>query len=185
MKVRGRMPMSVPLIILAVATPAAGLGGYFAFKWATTDEQDVYGSCSRGSGTCLQGGETLNMVMGLVFGGLGLAGILVAAWLIVRLRRRAAADALLVQTGRTGVATVTSVQETGSVTRTNGRVTSQGYRLELDPGDGGEPLVIRVTLPPGLQPGARVRVAYDPVTRDAALLETPRSSPTGNLFAPG
>jgi hypothetical protein len=68
--------------------------------------------------------------------------------------------------------------------RTNGRITRQRYRLELDPGDGAAPLVVKVWLPPGIEPGASVRVAYDPGLRDAVLLGPPPSS-TGDRFAPG
>jgi hypothetical protein len=162
----------------------AAVGAFFAFKWISEDEENVFGPCSRGSGTCLQGGETLNMTFGLVFGALGLAGALVGLWLIRRHRVRAARDRDLIERGRQGEAVVTAATPTGMTTRTNGRVTKQGYRLELDPADGGPPLVVKASLPPGIVPGARVRVAYDPASRDAVLLEIPPSSPTGDLFTP-
>ena len=162
----------------------AAVGAFFAHKWIAQDEENVFGTCSRGRGTCLQGGETLNMTFGLVFGGLGLAGALVGLWLIRRGRVRAARDRDLMERGRQGEAVVTAATPTGITTRTKGRVTKQGYRLELDVADGGAPLLVHASLPPGIVPGARVRVAYDPAARDAVLLEPPPSSPTGDLFTP-
>ena len=111
--------------------------------------------------------------------------MLAGLWLIRRHRVRAARDRELLERGRQGEAVVTAATATGMTTRINGRITKQGYRLELDPGDGGAPLVVKVSLPPGIAPGARVRVAYDPASRDAVLLESPPASPTGDLFAPG
>jgi hypothetical protein len=43
--------------------------------------------------------------------------------------------------------------------------------------------MVRASLPPGVLAGARVRVAYDPASRDTVLLESPPTSATGNLFA--
>ena len=184
MKPAGRGAGWVGPFVFVDGLLGAAVGAFFAYKWITEDEENVYGPCSRGSGTCLQGGETLNMTFGLVFGGLGLAGVLAGLWLIRRHRVRAARDRNLLERGRQGDAVVTAATTTGMTTRINGRITKQGYHLELDPGDGGAPLVVKASLPPGIVPGARVRVAYDPASRDAVLLEIPPSSPTGDLFAP-
>jgi hypothetical protein len=146
-------------------------GALFAHKWIAEDEPNVYGPCSRGFGTCLQGGETLNLAFGLLFSGLGLASVLVGLWLIRRHRVRAARDRALLERGRQGEAVVTAATPTGMTVRLNGRVTKQSYRLELDPGDGGAPLLVKAWLPPGILPGGSVRVAYDPASRDAVLLE--------------
>jgi hypothetical protein len=181
----GRGPRWFGPLVLVSGVFTAALAAFFAYRWITEDEENVYGACSRGSGTCLKGGETLNMTFALVFGGLGLAGALVGVWLLRTHRARAARDRELLDRGRQGAAVVTAATRTGSTTRTNGRITRQGYRLELDPGDGGAPLVVRASLPPGIVPGASVRVAYDPASRDAVLLEVPPSSPTGDLFAHG
>ena len=185
MKPRGRTPGWVGPFVLLDGVISGAVGGVFAYKWLVEDEPDVYGPCSRGSGTCLQGGETLNIVFGLVFGGLGLLGIAAGVWLLARHRARAAADRGLIERGRTGEAVVTSATRSGMSVRTNGRVTRQGYTLTLDAGDGGAPLVVKASLPPGIQPGTRVVVAYDPATRDAVLLDTPPQPPTGDLFASG
>jgi hypothetical protein len=185
MKPAGRGPGWIGPLVFVSGLTLAAVGAFFAYRWITEDEENVYGACSRGSGTCLKGGETLNMTFGLVFGLLGLAGTLVGLWLIHRHRTRAGRDRDLLDRGRQGAAVITAATRTGSTTRSNGRITQQSYRLELDPGDGGAPLVVKASLPPGIVPGARVRVAYDPASRDAALLEVPPSSPTGDLFAPG
>ena len=185
MKPAGRGPGWVGPFVLFDGLIVGAFGAFFAYKWVTEDEENVYGPCSRGSGTCLQGGEKLNLVFGLVFGGLGLAAILAGFWLIRRHRMRAAQDRHLLERGLQREAVVTSATRRGMTTSTNDQVTSQGYRLELDIGDGGPPLVVKASLPPGIVPGARVRVAYDPASRDAVLLEIPPSSPTGDLFAPG
>jgi hypothetical protein len=41
---------------------------------------------------------------------------------------------------------------------------------------------MKVELPPGVAAGSRVRVAYDPTTRDAVLLDEPAASVAGGLF---
>ncbi|HEX8104652.1 MAG TPA: hypothetical protein VF533_18690 [Solirubrobacteraceae bacterium] len=181
---QGRGSAIWPWLLLAAGLAIGALGAFFAVKWLTTDAPDVYGSCSRGSGACLTGGETLNMVMTLVWGPLGLIGTACGAVLVVRHRRRAAADRALLATGRHGLAIITGVRQRGSVTRTNGRITSQGYLLTLDPGDGGAPLRLKVTFPPGVTAGSRVRVAYDPTTRDAVLLDDPTAPATRDRLAP-
>ena len=172
-KPKGRGSAFWPWSSLVVGLIIAGVGAFFAVKWVTTDEADVYGKCSDGGGSCLQGGETLNMVMTLAFGPLGLIGTACGVAMVVRHRRRAAADRALLANGRQGDAIITGVEQRGSITRTNGRITSQGYLLTLDPGDGGAPLSMKVELPPGVTAGSRVRVAYDPTTRDAVLLDAP------------
>lgn len=182
LKPQGRGSAIWPWFVLVGSLCLAALGTYFAIKWVTTDEADVYGVCSRGSGSCLQGGETLNMVMTLVWGGLGLIGVAFGVVMVVRRRRRVAADRALLSNGRHGEALIIDVQERGMVTRTNGRITSQGYVLTLDPGDGGAPLSMKVELPPGVMIGVRVRVAYDPATRDAVLLDDPTAVGAGDLL---
>lgn len=172
-KPKGRGHAFWPWSRLVVGLIILGVGAFFAVQWVTTDEADVYGKCSRGGGACLQGGETLNMIMTLVFGPLGLIGAAWGAVAVTRHRRRVAADRKLIANGRQGDAVITGVEQRGSVTRTNGRITSQGYLLTLDPGDGGAPLSMKVELPPGVAAGSRVRVAYDPTTRDAVLLDAP------------
>ena len=172
---QGRGSALWPWAILVSSLGFAALGAFFAVKWVTTDEPDAYGSCSRGSGSCLQGGETLNMVMTLVWGSLGLAGTVVGLVMVVRRLRRSAADRALIEHGRQGEAVITGVRQRGMVTRTNGHITSLGYELFLDPEDGGAPLAMKVTLPPGVMAGGRARVAYDATTRDAVLLEIPRA----------
>ncbi len=185
MKPAGRTAWWVGPFVLAGGLLACAVGALFAYKWITEDEEDVYGPCSRGTGTCLKGGETLNMTFGLTFGVLGLAAAVAGLWLIRRRRVRTARDQELLERGRQGDAVITAVTLTGMTMRRNGRITKQGYRLELDPGDGGPPLVVKASLPPGIVAGAGVRVAYDPTSRDAVLLEIPSSSPAGDLFAPG
>lgn len=170
-KPKGRGSAFWPWSYLVVGLIIAALGAFFAVKWVTEDEADVYGRCSRGGGSCLQGGETLNMVMTLVWSPLGLIGTAFGVAMVVRHRRRAAADRALLAHGRQGDAIITDVQQRGSITRTNGRITSQGYLLTVDPQDGGAPLSMKVELPPGVAAGGRVRVAYDPTTRDAVLLD--------------
>ena len=172
-KPKGRGSAFWPWALLVVGLVIAGVGAFFAVKWVTEDEADVYGKCSDGGSSCLQGGETLNMIMTLAFGPLGLIATACGVVAVVRRRRRAAADRALIATGRQGDAVITGVEQRGSPTRTNGRITSQGYLLTLDPGDGGAPLSMKVELPPGITAGARVRVAYDPTTRDAVLLDAP------------
>jgi hypothetical protein len=184
MKPVGRVAGWVGPLVLVAGLLAAAVGAFFVGKWITEDEENVYGPCSHGSGTCLKGGETLNMTFGLVFGGIGLAGVLMGLWLIRRRRVRAARDSLLLERGRHGDAVVTAATPTGMTVRSNGRITKQGYRLELDPGDGGGPLIVKAWLPPGIVAGARVGVAYDPTSRDAVLLAVPPTSPTGDLIAP-
>lgn len=184
LKPKGRGSAFWPWAFLAVGLIIAGLGAFFAVKWVTTDEADVYGRCSRGGGSCLQGGETLNMIMTLVWSPLGLIGTACGIVMVVRRRRRAAADRALLSEGRQGDAVITGVQQRGSVTRTNGRITSQGYLLTLDPGDGGAPLSMKVELPPGVIVGSRVPVAYDPETRDAVLLDVREAPVSGDVFAP-
>ena len=174
---QGRGSAFWPWSFLVLGLALAGLGAFFAVRWLTTDAPDVYGRCSRGGGGCLQGGETLNMIMTLVWGPLGLAGTTLGAAMVVRRRRRAAADRALIAGGSRDDAVIIDVRQRGSVSRTNGRITSQGYLLALDPGDGGAPLSMKATLPPGVIAGARVHVAYDPVTRDAVLLEVPPTYP--------
>jgi hypothetical protein len=171
-----------PLMFLA-GLLAGAAGAYYAYRWITEDEENVYGPCSHTSGTCLRGGETLNMTFGLGLGGLGLAGALAGLWLIHRHHVRAARDRVLLERGRQGEAVVTAATPTAFTVRMNGRITKRGYRLELDPGDGSAPLVVKAWLPPGIEPGARVPVAYDPGSRDAVLLGLPPSSPTGDLVA--
>ena len=183
-KPRGRGHAFWPWSNLVVGLIISGVGIFFAVKWVTTDEADKYGKCSTGGDSCLQGGETLNMVMTLAFGPLGLIGTAWGGVKVVRHRRRAAADRELIANGRQSDAVITSAEEHGSVTRTNGRITSQGYLLTLDPGDGGAPLCMDVELPPGVSAGARVRVAYDPTTRDAVLLDAPPESFAGDRLAP-
>ena len=185
MRPAGRSAWWVGALVLAGGLLAAAVGTLFAYKWITEDEEDVYGPCTRGTGTCLKGGETLNMMFGLVFGGLGLAATLGGLWLIRRRRVRAARDRALLERGRQGDAVITAATTTGMTARSGGRIVKQGYRLELDPGDGGAPLVVKAWLPPGFVPGTGVRVAYDPSSRDAVLLEIPGSAPAGDLFAPG
>ena len=185
MKPAGRLAGWVGPFVLVDGLIAGAIGGFFAYKWIAEDEEDVYGPCSRGTGTCLKGGETLNMTFALVLGGLGIAAVLAGLWLIRRHRVRSGRDRELIERGRVGDAVITAATLTGMTFRRNGRITKQGYRLELDPDDGGAPLVIKASLPPGIVAGARVRVAYDPTSRDAVLLETPPSSPTGDLFATG
>lgn len=184
LKPKGRGSAIWPWLALSTGVILAGVGVFFAVKWVTTDEADVYGACSRGGGTCLQGGETLNMVMTLVFGPIGLIGTVLGVGMVVRRRRRAAADEALLASGLQGDAVITDVQQRGSVTRTNGRITSQGYLLTLDPEDGGPPLVMKVELPPGVTAGSRVRVAYDPTSRDAVLLEVPAAPVGADRLAP-
>ena len=185
MKPAGRIAGWVGPFVLLDGLVAGAVGAFFAYKWITEDEENVYGPCSRGTGTCLTGGETLNMTLGLVFGGLGIAAVLAGLWLIRRHGVRSTRDRELIERGRVGDAVITAATLTGMTLRRNGRITKQGYRLELDPGDGGAPLVIKASLPPGIVAGARVRVAYDPSSRDAVLLDMPASSPTGDLFAAG
>jgi hypothetical protein len=170
---KGRIAGWVGPFVLFDGLLAGAIGAYFAYKWITEDEENVYGPCSRGTGTCLKGGETLNMAFGLFLGGIGVAAVLAGLWLIRHHHVRAARDRLLLERGRQGDAVITAATFTGMTLRLNGRIAKQGYRLELDPGDGGAPLVIRASLPPGVVAGARVRVAYDPSSRDAVLLETP------------
>ena len=185
MKPAGRTAGWVGPLVLAAGLIVAGLGALFAYKWITEDEQDVYGPCSHGTGTCLQGGETLNMTFGIVFGTLGVASVLAGIWLIGRRRTRVARDRELIERGLQRDAVITGAAPTGMTLRSGGRVTKQGYKLELDPGDDGTLLVIKAWLPPGIVPGARVRIAYDPASRDAVLLEIPGASPAGDLFAHG
>ena len=172
-KPKGRGHGFWPWANLVVTLIFAGIGAFFAVKWLTMDEPDKYGKCSDGGSSCLQGGETLNMIMALSFGTLGLIGTAFAARAVIRHRRRLAADRALLANGRQGDAVVTGVEHTGSTTQTMGRVTSMGYLLTLDPGDGGAPLSMEVELPPGIARGLRMRVAYDPTTRDAVLLDVP------------
>ncbi|HEX8204435.1 MAG TPA: hypothetical protein VF587_00100 [Solirubrobacteraceae bacterium] len=169
-KPKGRGSAVWPWLFLTGGVIIAGVGVFFAVKWLALDEPEVFGPCSRGGGSCRQGGETLNMIMTLAFGPFGLIGTVLGVRMVVRHRRRAAADRELLASGRQGDAVITDVKERGTATRTNGRVTSQGYLLTLDPEDGGVPICMKVTLPPGVMAGARVRVAYDPLTRDAVLL---------------
>jgi hypothetical protein len=185
MKPVGRSAVWVGPLVFLAGLLAGAVGAFFAYKWITEDEENVYGPCSDRIGTCLRGGETLNMTFGLVLGGLGLAGALVGLWLIHHHHVRAARDGVLLERGRQGEAVVTAATPTAITVRMNGRITKQGYRVELDPGDGGAPLVVKAWLPPGIVPGARVPVAYDPGSRDAVLLGLPPSSPTGDLVAPG
>jgi hypothetical protein len=182
-KTKGRGSAFWPWSLLALGLILAGVGAFFAIKWLTRDEADVYGKCSSGGDSCLKGGESLNMVMTLAFSPFGLIATACGIAMVVRHRRRAAADRALLANGRQGDATITGVEETRSVTRTNGRITSQGYLLTLDPGDGGAPLSMKVELPPGVTAGARVRIAYDPATRDAVLLDAPPETVVGDLFA--
>ncbi len=183
-EITGRPHWAWAWLTLLGGLASGALGTWFAVKWVTTDEVDVYGPCSRGSGTCLEGGETLNMTFTLVWGGLGLLGVVFGLALLVRNRRRAAADRRLLASGRRTDALVTDVRERGSVTRTNGRITSRGYLLTVDPADGGAPLILKVELPPGVRPGVHVRVVFDPITRDAALLEDPsEATSTGFVLA--
>jgi hypothetical protein len=185
MKPVGRSAVWVAPLVSLAGLLAGAVGAFFAYRWITQDEEDVYGPCLHRSGTCLRGGETLNMTFGLVLGGLGLAGALVGLWLIHRRHVRAARDRVLLERGRQGEAVVTAATPTAITVRMNGRIIKRGYRVELDPGDGGAPLVVRAWLPPGIVPGGRVPVAYDPGSRDAVLLGLPPSSPTGDLVAPG
>ena len=172
-KTKGRGSPFWPWSYLAVGLVILALGAFFAVKWVATDEEDTYGRCSRGGGSCLQGGETLNMIMTLVWIPVGLIGTAYGVRSVRRHRRRAAADRELIAHGRHADAVVTHAEQRGSVTRTNGRITSHGYLLALDPGDGGPPLSMKVELPPGVMAGSWVRVAYDPATRDAVLLDAP------------
>jgi hypothetical protein len=181
---KGRGSAFWPWAFLVVGLVSVAVGAFFAVEWLTKDEVDVYGSCSRGSGSCLQGGETLNMVMTLIWVPVGLVGTVCGVAMAVRRRRRAAADQALLVTGLQGDAIVTGVRLRGVTTRTNGRITSQGYLLTLDPGDGGAPLSTKVTLPPGVMAGSRVRVAYDPTTRDVVLLDVPAAPAAADLLAP-
>ena len=182
LKPKGRGHAFWPWSFLFLGLVFAGLGAFFGFKWVTTDAPDVYGQCSRGGGSCLQGGETLNMIMTLVWSPLGIIGTAAGFAMVVRHRRRAAADRALIATGHVSDALITDVRHRGSETRTNGRVTSRGYLLTLDPGDGGAPLVMKVELPPGVTAGTRARVAYDPATRDAVLVED-EAAPVGAVLA--
>jgi hypothetical protein len=182
-KPAGRIAGWVGPFVLLDGVIAAAIGAFFAYKWITEDEPDVYGECTDGTGTCLTGGETLNAVFALTLGVLGVAGVLAGLWLIRHHHVRAARDQALIERGRQGDAVITAASLTGVTLRRSGRITKQGYRLELDPGDGGAPLVIKATLPPGIVPGDSVRVAYDPGSRDAVLLELPHSPETGDLFA--
>lgn len=175
---KGRGSAVWPWFVLVLGSASTAFGSYFAFKWVTTDEPDVYGTCSRGSGSCLEGGETLNMVFTLVWGGMGSVAVICGIVMVLRRRRRSAADAALLASGLHADAIIVDAQQRGMVTKTNGRVTGQGYLLTLDPQDGGPPLTMKVTLPPG----ARVRVAYDPSTRDAVLLEEPGPPVLGGVF---
>jgi hypothetical protein len=184
LKPQGRGSAFWPWAVLAVGLVIVGVGAFFGVKWLTEDEAAVYGKCSTGGSSCLQGGEELNMVMTLAWGPLGLIGTACGIAMVVRHRRRAAADRELLANGLQGEAIITDVEQRGSVTRTNGRITSQGYLLTVDPQDGGPPLSMKVELPPGVRAGARVRVAYDPTTRDAVLLDDPTAPVAGDLVAP-
>ncbi len=75
LKSKGRGSAFWPWFVLILSLSSAVFGAFFAVKWVTTDEPDVHTTCSRGSGTCLSGGETLNMVFTLVWGGMGLIGV--------------------------------------------------------------------------------------------------------------
>ena len=184
MKAKGRGSAFWPWFYLFVGLCIAALGAFFAVKWLTMNEAEVFGKCSTGGGSCRQGGEELNMIMTLAWLPLGSIGTAFGVAMVGRHRRRAAADRVLLASGRQGDAIITDVQERGSPTRTNGRITSQGYLLTVDPEDGGAPLSMKVELPPGVTAGLRVRVAYDPTTRDAVLLDDPAESGTGDRLAP-
>jgi len=175
-KPKGRGHWFWPWARLFVGLIILGVGIFFAVKWLTTDEPDRYGRCSTGGESCLQGGESLNRTMTLIFGSLGLIGTAWGTVTVVRHRRRTAADRDLIANGRHADAEITHAELHGATTTTMARVTSQGYLLTLDPGDGGPPLGMEVELPPGVTRGARVRVAYDPTTRDAVLLDAPSES---------
>jgi hypothetical protein len=161
------------------------LAGYFAYRWATTDEPDVYGECTNSTGTCLKGGETLNMIAALTLGVLGIVSLAGGLWLIHHHRVRSVRDRELIERGRQGDAVITAMTLTGVTLRKSGRVTRQGFRLELDPGDGGAPLVVRAVLEPSFAGGDRVRVAYDPASRDAVLLDVPHATGSGDRFGSG
>jgi hypothetical protein len=100
MKPAGRIAGWVGPFVLVDGLIAGAIGAFFAYKWITEDEEDVYGPCSRGTGTCLKGGETLNMMFALVLGGLGIAAVLAGLWLIRHQRVRAARDRELIERGR-------------------------------------------------------------------------------------
>ena len=176
----GRLPRWVGPFVLLDGLLSGAIGAFFAYKWITENEENVYGPCSTGD-SCLTGGETLNMTFGLVFGALGVAAVLAGLWLIRHQRVRAGRDRELIERGRVGDAVITAATLTGMTLRRNGRVTREAYRLELDPGDGGAALVVNASLPPGIVAGTRVRVAYDPSSRDTVLLETP----AGDVVATG
>jgi carbon monoxide dehydrogenase subunit G len=173
MKAKGREHAAWPWFFLAIGVIVAGVGVFFAVKWLAFDEPAVYGKCFSGGSSCQKGGEQLNMVFALGFGPLGLLGTAFGVRKVRRHRARAAADRLLLAQGQQGEAVITDVHETGQVTRTNGRITSQDYVIMVDPEDGGGPIRMEVELPPGVTAGSLVRIAYDPVKRDAVLLEVP------------
>ncbi|OBJ48418.1 hypothetical protein [Mycobacterium sp. 1423905.2] len=71
--------LNVALATLGVVAFAA-LAGLFGYKWLAHDEPDRSHACGTGSrgGVCLEG-ETTNMVLTFVFGGVALTGIVLCA----------------------------------------------------------------------------------------------------------
>jgi hypothetical protein len=64
-------------VIAAIGLVAfVSLAGFFGYKWLADEEADRSYSCGSGTrgGTCFEG-ETTNMVLTFVFGGIALAGV--------------------------------------------------------------------------------------------------------------
>jgi len=136
---------------------------FMAYKWRTETGPDVSYPCSDG-GTCYSGPTTF-MILTLVFGGIGVAFLVVFVAMVSRWRRRSAERAELLASGLRTPALLVESRQTG--TSINNRVV-QALTFESR-ATGRVIRVVERTLA-HLPIGTKATIAYDPVDPTRAVL---------------